>query len=175
MNLLHSFFRSYVTLMLAATLFVGSVLGASVSRAAPAGSKATDFELVSLEGRVKLSDLKGQFVYLDFWASWCAPCRQSFPWMNTMQEKLGAKGFKVIGISVDKKIDDAKRFLSKVPANFTIAFDDNAAIAKAYGVKAMPTSILIGPDGRVIFVHQSFKESDKDQLESLIRNALEKK
>jgi cytochrome c biogenesis protein CcmG, thiol:disulfide interchange protein DsbE len=161
--------------LLAGLVFTLSTMAASPAFAADPGTKAPDFDLVSNEGKLKLSDLKGQYVYLDFWASWCGPCRASFPWMNSLQEKYAGKGFKVVGINVDKKLDEAKQFLKEVPAKFSIAYDDTGATPKAYGVKGMPTSLLIGPDGNVLFVHQSFKDSDKTDIENKIRLAMEKK
>ena len=95
--------------------------------------------------------------------------------MNSLQDKFSAKGLKVVGVSVDKKIDEAKQFLKEVPASFAVAFDDAGVTPKAYGVKGMPTSLLIGPDGTVLFVHQSFKDSDKAEIENKIRVAMEKK
>jgi cytochrome c biogenesis protein CcmG, thiol:disulfide interchange protein DsbE len=161
--------------LLAGLMISFSGLFASPAAALDPGSKAPDFELAAPSGKLKLSDLKGQFVYLDFWASWCGPCKQSFPWMNSLQDKFSSKGLKVVGISVDKKQDEAKQFLKEVPATFAVAFDDSGSTPKAYGVKGMPTSLLIGPDGTVLFVHQSFKDSDKADIENKIRLAMEKK
>lgn len=160
--------------LIAALTFSLSTLAAMPALALDAGAKAPDFELGAPDGKLRLADLKGQYVYLDFWASWCGPCRQSFPWMNSLQEKFGPK-LKVVGISVDKKNDDARQFLKEVPAKFLVAFDESGTTPKAYGVKGMPTSLLIGPDGNVVFVHQSFKESDTASLEAKIRSAMEKK
>jgi cytochrome c biogenesis protein CcmG, thiol:disulfide interchange protein DsbE len=142
-------------------------------RAIESGAQAPDFEITGQTGKLKLADFKGQYVYLDFWASWCGPCRQSFPWMNAMHEKLGAKGLKVVGISVDKKQEEAKQFLSETPAKFIIGFDTAGETPRAYGVKGMPTSMLIGPDGKVLFTHVSFKDSDKADIEQKITKAMQ--
>jgi cytochrome c biogenesis protein CcmG, thiol:disulfide interchange protein DsbE len=161
--------------LIAGLVFTLTTMAAAPAFALDPGAKAPDFDLAAQIGKLKLSDLKGQYVYLDFWASWCGPCKQSFPWMNSLQDKFSSKGLKVVGISVDKKIDEAKQFLKDVPASFAIAFDDAGVTPKAYGVKGMPTSLLIGPDGTVLFVHQSFKDSDKAEIENKIRVAMEKK
>jgi cytochrome c biogenesis protein CcmG, thiol:disulfide interchange protein DsbE len=137
------------------------------------GAPAPDFDIAGQTGKLKLADFKGQYVYLDFWASWCGPCRQSFPWMNAMHEKLGAKGLKVVGISVDKKQEEAKQFLTETPAKFAIGFDTLGDTPRAYGVKGMPTSLLIGPDGNVLFTHVSFKDSDKAEIEQKIIKAMQ--
>jgi len=137
------------------------------------GSQAPDFELPGAKGTVKLSSAAGSVVYLDFWASWCGPCRQSFPWMNSMQEKYRAQGLQVIGVNLDAKNEDVQKFLSQLPAKFTVAFDSKGTIPKVYGVKGMPTSFLIGRDGKIILEHAGFKESDRETLEQQIKSALE--
>lgn len=139
------------------------------------GSLAPDFELPGVKGNVKLSGAAGSVVYLDFWASWCGPCRQSFPWMNSLQEKYRVRGLQVIGVNLDSKNEDVQKFLSKLPAKFTVAFDSKGTTPKVYGVKGMPTSFLIGRDGRIIFEHTGFREVDREILEQQITSALEVK
>ncbi len=139
------------------------------------GSKAPDFELQGEQGPVKLSSTAGSVVYVDFWASWCGPCRQSFSWMNAMQEKYRSQGLKIIGVNLDGKNEDARKFLSQIPAHFTVAFDSKGVTPKIYGVKGMPTSFLIGRDGKVIFQHLGFKEADRENLEKQIKAAVEAK
>lgn len=136
------------------------------------GSPAPGFELPGTDGPVKLSGFRGKLVYVDFWASWCGPCRQSFPWMNDMQAKFGALGLQVVGINLDVKQEDARRFLAATPARFTIAFDPAGVTARSYGIKGMPSSVLVGADGKVLFSHTGFRETDKAELESRIRQAL---
>ena len=121
---------------------------------------------------VDLADFKGKLTYVDFWASWCGPCRQSFPWMNEMQAKYAARGLQVVGINLDRKRDDAERFLAELPATFTIAFDAAGDSAKRFGVKGMPTSVLIGPDGKVLYMHTGFRDEERAQLEGRIAAAL---
>ena len=146
-----------------------------VSYALEAGGNAPDFELPGEQGSVKLSKTAGSVVYVDFWASWCGPCRQSFSWMNDIQEKYRSQGLKIICVNLDAKNDDAKKFLSQLPAKFTIAFDPKGMVPKTYGVKGMPTSFLIGRDGKIIFQHLGFKEADRESLEKQIKVALEAK
>lgn len=141
-------------------------------KAAELGAPAPAFDLPGSAGNIKLADMKGKVVYLDFWASWCEPCKASFPWLNEMQAKYGAKGLQVVGVNVDAKQDDANRFLTEVPAKFLIAFDRGGGTPKSYGIKAMPSSVLIGPDGKVLFEHKGFHAADKDKLEEKIKLAL---
>jgi len=139
------------------------------------GQSAPDFDLAGSLAAVKLSDYKGKTVYLDFWASWCGPCKQSFPWMNEMQSRYGAKGFRVVGVNVDQKTDDAKAFLKDTPASFDVAFDQTGKTPKTYAIKGMPTSVLIGADGKVISVHSGFKPEQRAELEAQIQQALSPK
>ncbi|WP_307729820.1 choice-of-anchor D domain-containing protein [Duganella sp. sic0402] len=136
------------------------------------GNPAPAFNLNGPDGAVKLEQYRGKLVYLDFWASWCGPCRQSFPWMNDMQARYGSQGLQIIGVNVDAKTDDARNFLGTTPARFVIAFDATGATPRAYGVKGMPSSVLIGPDGKVLYEHSGFRAADRDVLESRIKAAL---
>ncbi len=148
-----------------------AIAGGSAS-AADASQVMPQIELVGGSGTPKLSELQGKVVYIDFWASWCGPCRQSFPWMNDMQRKYGGSGLQIVGINLDAKRADADRFLSQLPAQFALAFDGKGESAKRFGVKGMPTSVLIGKDGKVLLVHQGFREEDRKSLEEKLVAAL---
>lgn len=141
-------------------------------RALSLGATAPGFDLPGTSGQVRLADLRGKVVLVDFWASWCAPCKLSFPWMNDMQQRYGKAGLQVVAINVDTKRADADRFLAAQPVSIAIAFDAGGATPRAYGVKAMPTSYLVAPDGRVLHVHAGFREEDKPAMEDRIRKAL---
>jgi thiol-disulfide isomerase/thioredoxin len=119
-------------------------------------------------GLAEVQKTKGQYIYIDYWASWCGPCRQSFPWMNALQAKLGSKGLKVVAVNVDAKRADADKFLTHTPAQFTIAFDPQGESAKKLAIKTMPTSMLVNPEGKVLFVHSGFRAEEKEPLEAKI-------
>jgi thiol-disulfide isomerase/thioredoxin len=159
-------------LVVAAVTAMASLSGAS--HAAQPGQAAPAFELpgVMPGQHVRLDDLKGQVVYVDFWASWCAPCRESFPWMNAMQAKYGEQGFKVVAINLDTERKLAQRFLSEVPAKFAVAFDVAAQSPKLYKVKGMPSSVLVGRDGKVLAVHSGFNTAMTKELEEKISQAV---
>ena len=154
-----------------AALILGTVLGWPVS-ATEVGQTAPEFDLPGQLAAVKLSDYKGKTVYLDFWASWCGPCKQSFPWMNEMQSRYSTHGLRVVGVSVDQKTTDAKGFLKDNPATFDVAFDPTGKTPRLFGIKGMPTSVLIGPDGKVLSVHSGFKDEQRADLERQIKTAL---
>jgi cytochrome c biogenesis protein CcmG, thiol:disulfide interchange protein DsbE len=155
---------------------IGLVWGltATLATALEVGQQAPDFDLPGKQGSVKLSDYKGKAVYLDFWASWCGPCKQSFPWMNEMHTKYAAQGFAVVGVNVDAKQADATGFLAQTPAQFDVVFDPKGTSPRAYGVKGMPSSVLIGPDGKVLALHAGFKDEERAALEDKIKSALKK-
>lgn len=155
-----------ISLLLAAALSMSSAFALEKGAAAP------QFDLQGMDGAVQLAKLSGKVVYVDFWASWCGPCRQSFPWMNEMQAKYAARGLQIVGINVDAKSEDAKTFLATTPAKFTIAFDPKGATPRQYGIKGMPSSVLIGPDGKVLMEHSGFRDADRAELEAKIQSAL---
>ncbi|MCX7174428.1 MAG: TlpA disulfide reductase family protein [Proteobacteria bacterium] len=149
-----------------------SALAALPALAVESGQAAPEFDLPGRQGTVKLSDFKGKTVYLDFWASWCGPCKQSFPWMNDMHRRYSGKGLRVVGINVDQKTDDAKAFLKDNPAGFDVVFDQGGKTPRTYAIKGMPTSVLIGPDGKILMMHNGFKDETRDELEHQIKLAL---
>jgi thiol-disulfide isomerase/thioredoxin len=155
-------------LLAAAALFVWTAHASALELGKPAPA----FELNGLDGAVKLDKYQGKLVYLDFWASWCGPCRQSFPWMNEMQAKYGARGLQVIAVNLDSKNEDARSFLATTPAHFVVAFDPSGVAPRNYGIQGMPSSVLIGPDGKVLLEHAGFREADRAELESKIKSAL---
>lgn len=145
----------------------------SPAQAVEVGAPAPDFDLAAADGsRLALGDLRGRVVYLDFWASWCAPCRRSFPFMNALQANHAGKGLRVIGINLDRKPEQALGFLKETPAEFRILYDPAAQSPKAYGVRKMPSSVLIGADGRVIAVHEGFSDADAPAIEAQVVAAL---
>ena len=136
------------------------------------------FSLCALPAEAEGLDLgpyRGKVVYLDFWASWCNPCRQSFPWMNQLQEEYGPRGFVVIAVNVDHDRDLAAEFLQSNYARFKIVYDPNGAIAEKYDFKDMPTSILIGRDGNIRYVHNGFYPNKEGMYASHISTLLNEK
>jgi cytochrome c biogenesis protein CcmG, thiol:disulfide interchange protein DsbE len=116
-----------------------------------------------------LAQFKGRVVYLDFWASWCTPCRYSFPWMNRLQGELGHDGLVVIAVNVDRESADAERFLRQHAAQFRIVYDPDGLLAEKYGVHGMPTSFLIDRSGHVQARHEGFLLRDRDVLTQQIQ------
>jgi len=117
---------------------------------------APDFAITNDQLPDKLSALTGQVVYLDFWASWCKPCRKSFPWMNQMQQKYAGQGLQIIAINLDTEEALAKAFLEIVPADIPIIHDPAGKIASDYQLLGMPSSYLIDKKGTIRFAHKGF-------------------
>lgn len=115
----------------------------------------------------------GKVVLLDFWASWCAPCRQSFPWMSAMQRRFGREKFAVVAVNLDQDKALAAKFLQKTPGDFLIQYDPKGELASQLDVQAMPTSYLIDRNGRQRAVHKGFRDSQRapreQEIEQLIR------
>ena len=124
------------------------------------------------EAGFDLDHYRGKVVLIDFWASWCGPCRQSFPWMNEMHAKYQDDGLVIVAVNVDNDLAAANRFLSDYPTNFQVHFDEDKSLARKYEVIAMPSSFLIGRDGKVVEQHLGFKVMKQDEYEAAIRSAL---
>jgi len=137
----------------------------SILLPAPA-ALAQDFDLGAYKGKV---------VYLDFWASWCVPCRLSFPWMNDLQQMYGREGLVVIGVNVDHDRAMADQFLQSSQSLFKIIYDPNGTIASKYDFKDMPTSILIGRDGKIHNTHAGFFPNREGSYLSDVKALLDQK
>lgn len=139
------------------------------------GERVPALSLTTLDGAkpVALASLQGKVVYLDFWASWCVPCRLSMPTLDGLYRKHRDAGFEVVGVNKDVSNADAQRFLKRVSVTFTLADDSKDAAAKAFNVKAMPSGYLIDRKGVVRQVHRGFTEDTAAeltrQIESLIK------
>lgn len=140
---------------------------------ATAAEKAPDFQLPKLDGtNLSLSELRGNVVYVDFWATWCPPCRESFPWMESMYQRYQGLGLQVVAISLDQKSSLIENFLKANHASFTILHDGKGSVAEAFKVKGMPSSYLVDRKGNIRMRHAGFNEGDKGALESEIKKLL---
>ena len=162
-------FSSLFTLTAALLLVSGSLL----SNPAVAGEPAPNLSLKKLDdSSFKLSDYKGDVVYVDFWATWCPPCRKSFPWMEEMHQKYSDLGFKVVAISLDTKRDVIDQFLKTMTTSFIIAHDASGDSATQFKVKGMPSSYLIDRKGNIQVAHMGFNSKDKSKLEAEIKKLI---
>jgi thiol-disulfide isomerase/thioredoxin len=124
---------------------------------------------------IDLARFYGQVVYLDFWASWCVPCRQSFPWMQALKNTYERQGLTVIAINVDHDRADAEQFLQRFHPDFTVQFDPQGSFAERFKVAGMPTSVIIDRHGVQRFTHVGFRPADREASESELRALLSEK
>lgn len=156
--------------LIAVTLACSALFG---TQAMAEPEAAPQLELPTSDGRVSLEGLRGKVVLLDFWASWCGPCRQSFPWMNTMQEKYQSLGLEVVAVNLDQEPEAAAEFLNAIPADFTVAYDPDGVTPEAYGVMGMPSAYLIDREGRIHSQHIGFHTDRIENYEAEIQNLLQ--
>ncbi len=134
-----------------------------------------DFEAVTLKGKkIKLSDFRGKVVLLDFWASWCAPCRKEFPFLIDLYNRHKKQDFVVLGVNVDERSADMKKFLNRLTARvpFPVIPDRKGVIPKLFKIEAMPTTFLIDRQGKIRYVHKGFKKEDKSTCETEVQALL---
>ena len=118
---------------------------------------APDISLITADGRtVQLSDFAGRVVLLDFWASWCAPCKTSFPALDKLFRENEARGFTVFAVNLDKKRSNADEFLTANPHAMTIVFDPDGKVSKAFRIFGLPSSVLIDRSGNIRFTHLGY-------------------
>ena len=127
--------------------------------------KAPQFHLnrVDNTGSVRLSDYRGKVIYLDFWASWCTPCRKSLPLLNELRNELHGKGFEVLAINLDESKEEALAFLEEIPVDYPTLYDD-ADTAAAYELRGMPTAYLIDTEGKLHSQHVGFHPRDMPEI-----------
>ncbi len=155
---------------LAGALAMTSLLAASVGAGT---SIAPAFSLPSRSGdTLSLAQLKGKVVMLNFWASWCGPCRQEMPLLDQMHKRYSALGFTLVGVNVDADSKDAESWLSKTPVSFPVVFDRESKVSKLYDVSAMPSTVFIDRQGNVRYLHRGYKAGDEGEYLNQIRALL---
>ncbi len=130
---------------------------------------------VHADSPLDLTGLSGRVVYLDFWASWCGPCRQSFPWMETMKSSYEGQGLRIVAVNLDKDRADADKFLNQFHPTFDVRFDPKGELAEFYKVQGMPSSVLIDRHGVARFTHVGFRPIDGAVYEAQVRELLAEK
>ena len=162
--------RTFPRFVLSVLLLCALAGAAAAGERAP--RQAPSFTLRTGTTPVSLDSLRGKVVLVDFWASWCGPCHRSFPWMAAMHKKYAEQGLVIVAINLDKTQEAAASFLAEIPAPFTIAYDPQGKSAAAYHVEGMPTTVLVGRDGRILSTHIGFEPAKAAAFESLIQEAL---
>lgn len=157
--------RRLLTGVLLATL-------AGVSAAAPAAT-APDFTLRTADGKnLRLAEQRGRVVLVNFWATWCAPCRQEMPLLNQLYQKYQGSGFTLLGVNVDEDSRNAINLATKLGVSFPVLLDADKAVSKRYDLSSMPSTLLIDRDGKVRYVHRGYQAGFEALYEQQIRELL---
>ena len=147
-----------------ATLLCGAVLADIKQAAAP------DFTLASNSGKnLRLSEFRGEVVMINFWASWCGPCRQEMPMLEELYTRYQPLGFTILGVNVEEDSSKAKALLEEIPVNFPVLFDNQSKVSKLYDVVAMPSTVLVDRDGNVRYLHHGYKPGYEDAYQQQVR------
>lgn len=134
---------------------------------------APDFTLKSRAGKnLRLKELRGQVVMLNFWASWCGPCRQEMPLLDQLYQRYSRAGFTILGVNLDASPADANRYLKKTDVSFPILYDTESSVGETFHVSAMPTTILIDRNGNLRYQHKSYKSGDEEKYRQYIRELI---
>jgi peroxiredoxin len=150
-----------------------AALGVGLTPTARAGvpAPAPDFALPAMDGsELRLSDLRGQVVMINFWATWCGPCRQEMPLLQQLQVKYEPLGFTLVGINVEPESAGARTWLEKVPVTFPILFDRQNQVAERFGVQGMPSSVFVDRSGKVRYVHRGYQPGDESKYADVVRS-----
>lgn len=143
------------------------------ANAASVQGKAPNFTLKSNTGKnIKLSELRGQVILLNFWASWCGPCRQEMPLLEKLQRRYSALGFTVLGVNVEEDPRKAKTLLKDISVSFPILFDTRNKVSKQYKVSAMPSTVMIDRDGNMRYLHKGYKPGDEAQYKKWVKQLI---
>ena len=160
--------RLLLTLVLCMAPWIEVSAGVASGQMAP----AIDLPLLSTSpdtaAKLSLAELRGKVVYLDFWASWCGPCRMSFPQLEQLRHELSPRGFEVLAVNVDEFEADALKFIEEIPVSYPLVRDEEGVSPRAYGILGMPTGYLIDREGVVRLVHQGFRRNDGAKLRAEI-------
>ena len=142
----------------------------SLALAAPLGQEAPNCHAENMvnQDKLNISNYQNKVVYLDFWASWCPPCKQSFPALNRLHNELKSKGFEVIAINLDEDKEEALSFLQDHPVDFSIFHDAEGKCPEAYAVSAMPSSYIIDKKGLIQKVHLGFHDDSENEIRTAI-------
>ncbi len=136
-------------------------------------TNAPDFTLKSATGEnLRLSEYRGDVVLINFWASWCGPCRQEMPVLSELHDKYASLGFTVLGVNVESDTTRAKKLLKDTPVSFPVVFDSESLVSKQYNVVAMPSTVLVDRDGNMRYLHKGYKSGLEDVYQQQVRTLI---
>jgi len=154
--------------MTAAVVMATSAVSAGLKQ-----SSAPDFTLKSHAGEnLRLSEYRGEVVLINFWASWCGPCRQEMPVLSELHDKYRALGFTVLGVNVESDTSKARKLLQDLPVSFPVVFDSDSIVSKQYDVVAMPSTVLVDRDGNMRYLHKGYKPGLEAVYQQQVRDLI---
>ncbi|HSC69325.1 MAG TPA: TlpA disulfide reductase family protein [Cellvibrio sp.] len=152
---------------------LGAILLASLMSVNTVADPAPDFTLQSSTGEnIRLAEQRGQVVMLNFWASWCGPCRKEMPLLDEMSKRYSAAGFVLYGVNVEEDNTDAKKLIKELGVTFPILYDTESKASSLYQVDAMPTTVVIDKKGEIRFVNRGYKPGDENKYRDQIRELI---
>lgn len=164
----------YISLFGFVLMHINSASAEGLMEPISGSPKAGGFSLEDINGRqVSLNDFKGKFVLLNFWATWCAPCRKEMPAMSNLHNEFNGEGLEVVGVHVGPSLAGVKKFLESVPVSFTILIDKDMGLA-SWGVRGLPTSFLVNPDGKLVYKAVGEREWDSPEMIKFLRDLVTK-
>lgn len=154
-------------------LVFGIFAASSLASSGMEGQPAPDFALKSASGEnLRLSEYRGDVVMINFWATWCGPCRQEMPLLDELYTRYQRVGFNLLGVNIDDDSAGAMRMVEELGVNFPVLFDSRKEVSKLYEVEAMPTTVLLDREGRVRHVHHGYKPGYEEKYLAEIRSLL---
>jgi thiol-disulfide isomerase/thioredoxin len=172
---MHEFHKRYKTLVRILLLIFSLVVVIPAAAHFEGDSSPPVCNLTNLDGTPAedWQAMKGQVIYIDFWASWCPPCIKSFPFMNQLADEFQARGLQVVGVNLDEKQSEAEDFLNRFQVSFTVLFDQDKRCARDFNVIAMPSTYIVDKRGFVRHIHRGFRPGETEALRELILVLLE--
>ncbi|MET0335482.1 MAG: TlpA disulfide reductase family protein [Rhizobacter sp.] len=165
--------RTFGTSLLAALLFAAA---GSATAAAEVGTAAPDFTLRTLNGpNMRLQEQRGKVVLVNFWATWCGPCRREIPHLNRIADKYKSSGLVLMGINVDEDVRNAAEVATKMAVSFPVLLDTDKQVSKLYDLNSMPSTMVIDRSGRVRFLHRGYQDGYENQYDQQIRELLKER
>lgn len=157
----------HLIIALLLTVFTLSSIAGELSGPAP------EFTLRTIDGKkANLSDYKNQVVMINFWASWCGPCRQEMPLLNELYDTYKKAGFALLSVNLDENLAAAQKFLDKTPVTFPVLLDPTGKVAELYQSQAMPSSYFIDRKGNLAYLHQGYRPGEEAEYKKIVRKLL---
>lgn len=166
-------FKMAATKLTGLALLAFLVLASVQTHAAKANASAPDFTLASNQGKnLRLKEQRGEVIMINFWASWCGPCRQEMPFLDELHQRYSKAGFQIWGVNMDADKADAEHMLKKIPVSFPILFDPEGKVGSAYNVEAMPSSIFIDREGKIRHIHKGYRPGEEATYKKYIKELI---